>query len=147
MGNPASAMKSRVIESVTGKSASYTGLVIIDTRGMQDVSFLFETPAMTSGDTNNYMTPTVMGSDQRTGTFAAVPGLASTTKFTGSTVTEILPSAANAPGVVLPRFIRVDWAETGSVTSAALKSWIRYNRKRGSGAPGRGALQDSANLP
>lgn len=134
--NPRVVPKSKVISTVTGISADVTetdeaaGYYEIP-RGAENISFQFEVDTNTgfSADTN-YFKGYIVGADDPAGTYVRIPGLA-----TGQLTVagEIVPTAANAPGITLPRFIKVEWDETGTMTSFTARCRIRYDLPAGAG--------------
>jgi len=126
-------VKSAAISTVTTISADTTdpSTPYEVPRGAQDVSFAFEVSLNTGyvADTN-YFKGYILGCDTPDGTFVRIPGLA-----TGQLTTagEVIPTAANAQGLTLPRFLKVEWDETGTMTSFTAVCRIRFNLPGGAG--------------
>lgn len=123
--------KYKVLDSVTGISATETDSTVYDVRGCEDVVFDFLCTLNTGFSTGTvFFKGKILGCDTRDGTFREI---LTTAELVVDTPQQI-PSAANAPGTVLPRFIKVKWEETGSMTSFTATCTMRYNRpKRGKG--------------
>lgn len=123
--------KSAIVSSVSAITADTTGSVYEVPRGAQDVSFAFEVALNTGFSANtNYFIGYVLGCDTPDGTFVRIPGLA-----TGQLTVagEVIPSAANAQGMTLPRFIKIEWDETGTIDAFTAVCRIRYNLPGGAG--------------
>lgn len=123
------ALRSKLLDTVTTISATETDSTIYDTRGWTDVQFDFAVSAVTGGDGSNYFTGEILGCDTETGTFVPVPGLA-TGKLNSTTQASdySVPASSVTTPVVLPRFIKVRWTETGTITGFTATCRARYNR-------------------
>ena len=135
--NPTTTSRSKVISTVTGISATTTdcdetaGYYEIP-RGADNISFRFLATLNTGFSTGSvFFTGTIVGCDTPDGTYTPIPGL--TTLELVVDVGQTFPSASDAPGVTLPRFIKVKWTETGSMTSFTATCTIRYNLDGGAG--------------
>lgn len=125
--------KSAAISTVTTISADTTdpSTPYELPRGAQDVSFAFEVSLNTGYSAGSaYFKGYILGCDTPDGTFVRIPGLA-----TGELTVagEVIPTAANAQGMTLPRFLKVEWDETGSMTSFTAVCRVRYNLPGGAG--------------
>lgn len=125
--------KSAAVSSVSSISADTTdpSTPYEIPRGAQDVSFAFEVSLNTGYSAgSNYFKGYILGCDTPDGTFVRLPGLA-----TGELTTsgEVIPTAANAQGMTLPRFIKVEWDETGTISAFTAVCRIRYNIVEGAG--------------
>ena len=136
--NPTVQQKSKVISTVTAISATTddcdeaAGYYEIP-RGAENISFTFLATLNTGFSTGSvFMTGQIIGTDDPSGTFGGLP-VAFTTAELVVDVAQTVPSAANAPGGVLPRFIKVRWTETGSMSSFTATCTIRYNLPAGAG--------------
>jgi hypothetical protein len=135
MARPASVLKSRLLATATNLTADSTDSTVHDTRGMSDMYFAWSVTAAAGGTADtNYFKGKVLGCNTSTGTFVEVPGL-TTGQFIAAT-TETTPTAANAPGVVMPRFIKIQWDETGTITDFDATCRLYYTRERGNAPPG-----------
>lgn len=109
-----SARKSKQLDSVSGISATETDGTVWDTRGWRDVSFRVDVTAQTGGTADtNYFTCAILGCDTEGGTFTPIAMLS-----TGQLLAvggEQMPDAASE-FPILPRFIKVRWTETGTMT-------------------------------
>lgn len=136
--NPTVQSRSKVISTVTGISATTddcdeaAGYYEIP-RGAENISFTFLSTLNTGFSTGSvFFTGAIIGTDDPSGTFAALQSALTTAELVVD-VAQTLPTAANAPGVVLPRFIKVRWTETGSMISFTATCTIRYNLPAGAG--------------
>ena len=95
------------------------------------MSFQFDVALNTGFSAGSvYFKGYILGCDRPDGTFVRIPGLA-----TGELTVagEIIPSASNGPGVRLPRFLKVEFDETGSMTAFTATVTMRYNLPGGAG--------------
>ncbi len=135
--NPTVQTRSAVISTVTTIAATTidadaaAGYYEIP-RGAENISFTFLSTLNTGFSTGSvFFTGQIVGSDDPSGTFTPIE--ATLTAELVVDVGQTLPTAANAPGLVLPRFIKVKWTETGSMTSFTGTCTIRYNLRTGAG--------------
>ena len=126
------ASKTKLISNQTALAADTSETTLgdagtFDARGWVNPTFSYYCSAITGGvaDTN-YFQLVILGAGTKTDTKVPINGLSSGQIIAvgGGTI----PTAANAPGVVLPRYIQVKWDETGTVTGFAAKAWVHYTR-------------------
>lgn len=135
--NPAVLSKSKVISTVEAITADT--IDADDPRGYYEIprgarnirfTFLATTNAGFSTGTN-FFVGRILGADDPSGTFTRVAGLETAELVVD--VAQQVPSAANAPGVALPRFIKVEWDETGTITDFDATCRIHYELPQGPG--------------
>ena len=117
---PLGTLKSAVISTVTGITADTTSSPAYELpRGAEDVAFDF-TVSLNTGFSagTNYVKGYILGCDR--------PGEL-------TVAGETIPSASNGPGVRLPRFLKVEWDETGTIDAFTAECRIRYNLPGGAG--------------
>ncbi len=135
MGRPSAVTKSRLLATATSITATTTDANVYDIRGMSDVRFMWSCTAAAGGSAGtNYFKGKVLGAEKSDGTFVEISGC-TTGEFIAA-ATEQTPSAANAPGVTLPRFIKIQWVETGTITDFDATVRMSFTRVRGDEAPG-----------
>lgn len=116
LDRPSPVLRSRLLDTVTGISATETDSTAVDTRGMRSINFVFLSTLNTGYSAGTvYFKGSIVGSPTQYGTYTPVPGLETAELVVD--VGQTVPSAANAPGVILPRWIKVKWTETGSMSS------------------------------
>lgn len=134
--NPAQGVSKRKLLDTYAAEAvaagTFDGASVQVPRGAQNIRFrvdgiLFD---RTTGDeTYTFKIQGRMASDEN---WVDVPscGFAAIAATTGS---EIVPSAANAPGVIVPRFIRSRLTSAGTTPIATAKIWMTYDLPSGAG--------------
>lgn len=119
-------LRSKLLDTVTTISASEDDGTAVDLRGMKNVSFhVLATLNTGFVSTTNFFVCTILGSNTETGTYVPIAGL--TTAELVVDVGQHIPSASNAPGVILPRWIKVRWTETGTMTSFTATCRMYYD--------------------
>lgn len=121
MTNPRSAVKRKVLLASATKTANENGSAV-DVRGVENAKFY-----ASFGTVSGTWDLKIQGRHTSSDAWTDIPGL-TFTQVTGAT-TEQLPTAANAPGVVLPRYIRYVLTET-SAGSAVVEIGMFYERPR-----------------
>lgn len=130
--NPATVTsKSKVISTVTAISADTVdcdetaGYYEIP-RGATNVRLVVLVTAQTGYSAgNNYFKAYLVGANSPSDTFTRVAGFA-----TGELVTDVaqeVPTASDRPGTSVPRFVKVEWDETGSITGFTGTARIMYD--------------------
>lgn len=139
--NPALVQKSHVISTVSAISATTfdaddngggtTGYFEVP-RGANRIGFVFLSTLNTGFSTGSvYMTGQIWGCDTPNGTYYPIPST-----ITAELVVDVpqyLPTAANAVGITLPRFIKVKWVETGSMSSFTASCTMFWEDAGGAG--------------
>lgn len=135
--NPQVLTKSKVISTVTSISADTTdcdetaGYYEIP-RGAMNVRLTVLVTAQTGYSAGvNYFKAYLVGAHNPSSTFTRVAGYA-----TGELVTDVaqqVPSASDAPGSTPPRFVKVEWDETGAITGFTGTARIEYDLPAGPG--------------
>lgn len=101
-------------------------------RGAENVYFDVLSTLNTGFSTGtNFFVCQILGTDDPTGTFEPIAGC-----VTAELVVDVgqqIPSAANAPGVRLPRFLKARWDETGTMTSFSGRVKIHFDLPGGAG--------------
>jgi len=126
------AAKSKLLSSVAAISADTTETTLgdsgfFDMRGMEDAKFDFLCTLNTGFSTGSaYFVGEVWGKDTPGGTARLV---AVTAEFVVD-VAQQIPSEANAPGAVYPRYCQIRWNETGAISSFTATARVRYNRPK-----------------
>lgn len=124
---PTVALKSKLLDTVTGISATETDATIYDLRGMIDLAFTFLSTLNTGFMTGSvFFKGSVVGCDTSVGTFVPINGLETAELVVD--VAQTVPSTTNAQSVVMPRFAKVKWTETGAMTSFTGTARLWYNR-------------------
>lgn len=129
--------KNHVISTVTGISA--TTVDCDDTagyyelpRGATDVTVTYLATLNTGYSAGTvYFKGHLVGADDPSGTFTRIAGFSSAELVVD--VAQELPAADDAEGVTVPRFLKIEWAETGSMSSFTATARIRYNLPWGAG--------------
>ena len=139
--NPANmARKSKVIANLAAEALTVGmeyGAAVEVPRGAQNISFSLEMSVLdeTSGDED--YTFGIQGRDSPDHAWVPIPGLLFTQVVgdigVDETAYEQLPTAANAPGVRVPRFVR--WSSLAAGTTPVATGFIRmlYSAPRGPG--------------
>lgn len=138
--NPTVNQKSKIISTVTTISADTVdcdeaaGYFEIP-RGAENVKFTFLATLNTGYSAGSaFFKGYIVGAHSPGDTFTRVAGC-----VTGELVVDVaqqVPTAADAPGVVLPRFVKVEWDETGTMTSFTATCRIEYDLPAGAGRDG-----------
>jgi hypothetical protein len=130
--------KNKVISTVTGISATTVdcdetaGFYEVP-RGARNVSITYLSTLNTGFSTGaTFFKGHLVGCDTPGGTFTRINGFSSAELVVD--VAQELPAADDAEGISLPRFLKVEWAETGAMTSFTGTARIRYDLP---GGPGR----------
>lgn len=122
-------LKNKLLDSVASISATETDGTVFDLRGAEDVSFTVLATLNTGFSTGtNYFKCSILGCNTRDGTFVPLNGLETAELVVD--VAQQIPSASNAPGVVLPRFIKVKWTETGTISAFTATCRMLFNRTK-----------------
>ena len=124
------AQKFKIIDDrrTTAITASTNGSSV-DARGMVDPKFVLVgvTVDQTTDETYDVK---IQGRAKSTDEWADIAGLAFTQQDTSTSYSEQLPTAANAPGVVIPRYIRVVHTLAGTTPSFAGYVGVYYSRPK-----------------
>lgn len=109
-------LRSKLLDTVTTISATETDATAFDLRGMKDILFRV-LATLNTGFTSGsvFFKCSIIGCNTETGTFLPIEGLATAELVVD--VGQTIPSPTNAPNIVLPRWIKVVWTETGAMTS------------------------------
>lgn len=134
--NPAQVIsKSKLLDTYAAEAVAagtFDGDAIQVPRGAQNIRFhlvgtLFD---RTTGDET--YTFKIQGRHRSSDSWTDVPSCAFTT-ISATTGAEIVPSATNAPGVIVPRWIRVRLTSVGTTPIATAKIYMLYDLPRGAG--------------
>lgn len=139
--NPSSVTKSKVIDTYAAEAVaagSFYGDEVEVPRGAFNFKFsltgtLFDA---TTGDEDYQFF--IQGRDGPNGNWFDIPGLAFTLREGVTSGDETVPSAANAPGVVLPRYIRAKLVTVGTTPIATATVTMHYE------SSGRGGGKDAS---
>ena len=138
--NPANmARKSKVIDSWAAEAmaaGTFNGESVEVPRGAQNISFSQELTLLDVGTGDEDYQLFVEGRDDPSHSWVRIPGLAFTLVdgTAGATSAyEQLPTAANAPGVRVPRYVRGSMVTVGTtpITTGTLR--MQYSAPRGPG--------------
>lgn len=134
--NPAQSVQKRLLlDTYTAEAVAagtFDGSAIQVPRGAQNIRFyvdgiLFD---RTTGDET--YTFKIQGRQYSDQSWVDVPSCGFTA-IAATTGSEIVPSAANAPGVIVPRWIRVRLTSAGTTPIATAKIWMLYDLPSGAG--------------
>lgn len=121
---PSAPMKDIVMHEMAAITASENGEAI-DARGIENASFALELTTLDNTTGNETYDAKIQGRAGPDGTWTDIPGL-TFTQVTGATSGgSMVPTAANAPGVKLPRFLRVAMT-LGGTTPIATGRVVMY---------------------
>lgn len=121
--------KSRLVDSYAAEAVaagSFYGAAVEVPRGAEDIRFVLEpgTYDRSTGDeTYNFY---IQGRAKPTDDWVLIPGLSFTQVASATPAGEILPTAANAPGVVIPRWVRAMLTSAGTTPIATCKIKMLY---------------------
>ena len=135
MSNPSTALKSKTLDTYAAEAVAagtFTGSAIEVPRGAQDISFQLDGTLFDRGTGNETYTFKVQGRDNSAHGWVDLPGCAFTT-IEDTTGQQQLPTAANAPGLTVPKYIRVHLTSVGTTPIATAVIRMRYNLPRGAG--------------
>jgi hypothetical protein len=122
------AQKSKLLDTVTGISATETDSTVYDLRGMEGVRFQFLSSLNTGFSSGSvFFKGSILGCATKNGTFVPT-GIESAELVVD--VPQYEPAEADAEGTILPRFVKVKWTETGSMTSFTGTCRVFYSRPR-----------------
>lgn len=134
--NPAQGvLKSKLLDTYAAEAVAagtFDGASVQVPRGAQNIRFYLDGILFDRGSADETYTFKVQGRMRSSDSWVDVPSCAFTT-ISATTGAEIVPSAANAPGVVLPRNIRVRLTSVGTTPIATAKIWMLYDMPRGAG--------------
>lgn len=127
--NPSVVRKRRVVDTYSAEAVAagtFTGSAVEVPRGARNIKFHLESPAFdrTTGD-ETYDFKIQTSHDGGT-TWHDVAGLAFTQIATASPSAEQIPTAANAPGVVLGRHVRAHLTSAGTTPIATVTIAMIY---------------------
>lgn len=109
-------------DSVTGDIAG----AAVDARGVEDPQFVL----VNADNTGGTLDARIQGRHSSTDEWYDIPGLTFTQQADGADLNEALPTAANAPGLRLPRYIRGVVTIPVGVSSLDAKILMNYRRSR-----------------
>jgi hypothetical protein len=134
--NPAQMVnKDRLLDTYAAEAVAagtFDGAAIQVPRGAQNIRFRLEGTLFdrtTGNETYDFKVQGRMRSSQE---WADIPSCAFT-QVAATTAHEIVPSATNAPGVIVPRWVRVRLTSAGTTPIATAKIWMLYDLPRGAG--------------
>jgi hypothetical protein len=127
--NPSTVRKSKTIDTYAAEAVAagtFTGAVHEVPRGAYAIQFRLEGTLFdaTTGDEDYQFF--IQGSDAPDGVFVDLPGLAFTLREGLTAGDEIVPTAANAPGVYVPRFVRAKLVTLGTTPIATATVKMTY---------------------
>lgn len=115
-------------------AGSYYGASVEVPRGAEDLRFYVEGTLFDRTQGDETYTFAIQGRNSSSESFVDIPSLVFTT-ISATTGAEVLPTAATAEGISVPRFIRVRLTTVGSTPIATAKIWMWYTLN--TGGPGR----------
>lgn len=121
------ARKTMTGDTVTSISATTSGSTIYDLRGRSSgIAFRVAVSAITGGTADtNYFTLTVVGSHTQGGVYAPIAGLVSG-QILAATGYQLPLSTVTQP-IIIPRFIKFVWTETGAITGFTATVFMDYD--------------------
>ena len=138
--NPANmARKTKTIDSWSAEAVAagtHTGSAVEVPRGAQNISFTQEFTVLDVGTGDEDYTLTVEGRDDPNHSWVPIPGLAFTMVDGTAGATSAyqqLPTAANAPGVRVPRYVRGSLLTVGTTAIVTGTLRMHYSAPRGPG--------------
>lgn len=134
--NPAqSILKSKLLDTYSAEAVAagtFDGDAVFVPRGAQNIRFYLDGILFDRTTGDETYTFKIQGRMRSSDSWVDIPSCGFTT-ISATNGSEIVPSASNAPGVILPRFIRVRLTSVGTTPIATAKIWMLYDMPRGAG--------------
>ncbi len=127
--NPSVVRKTKLLDTYAAEAVEagvFTGSSIELPRGAENVKFSLDGTLFDRGTANETYTFKIQGRNSSSEGWQDIAGAAFTT-VSATTASEQVPTAANAPGVVIPRFVRVHLTTVGTSPIATCKIYALYD--------------------
>lgn len=116
--------KQKQLLASTDDTATSIAGSAIDARGIVDPQFVL----VNADNAGGTLDCKIQGRHSSSDSWYDIPGLTFTQQAAGADLNEAIPTAANAPGVNLPRYIRALVTLAAGVTSLDVKVLCNYRR-------------------
>ena len=113
-------------------AGSFYGASVEIPRGAENIRFKLDGTLFDRGTADETYTFAIQGRNHSDEAWADLPSLVFTT-ISATTGAELLPTAATAPGIYVPRFVRVRLTSVGTTPIATAKIWAYFHLRGGAG--------------